>query len=574
MISFVSSFIILFQQDANRSTIRALEPIAKSIEELNASNGTASSNNTSSGKYQFRLDKRALTVMHLKAVARVYGDAGDRVLELLRKNPAGAIPVILARLKQKAVEWGKARQHLDKQWKEVLEKNYQKSLDHRSFYFKTSDRKAVMAKTMLQEAKVAKHKAELKQKRAGAKKEGTKEDTDDDSKDAKKEDGADKKEDKKKKEEVAATSSSSSSSSSAEDQNKEEMNGPISQKMSTKTAVALLSSVNDPVTSAHMTFALPDVEAHGDVWSLMQHAAEKGNGSGAGSKFTSDRSRERLSTLLRDVVHPLLGSTVPVAWVDSSSSSASSTSSTSKKSNSKTTFKEGANVQTPYGEGKVSAVYADANIVAVTLPSGNAFVSTNNVYPAGSKKSIKPYAVISKESDVQSVLLLSNNKLYMFVRLYVMLYNRLRRAKELCRRASSQKKTIVRHWKDRVAATPRSPDHRGQPHKEGDAIDADGDSTMQETEKESSSSSSSTATAAAAADVEAASDESEGEEGLNSQLRSHKTYSEFMMHLYNLIQGKVFFLFFLSSFFSFFFFFFNQYHSLFLFFFHFFLFFL
>ena len=62
---------------------------------------------------------------------------------------------------------------------------------------------------------------------------------------------------------------------------------------------------------------------------------------------------------------------------------------------SKTTFKEGANVQTPYGEGKVSAVYADANIVAVTLPSGNAFVSTNNVYPAGSKKSIKPYAVIS-----------------------------------------------------------------------------------------------------------------------------------------------------------------------------------
>ena len=77
--------------------------------------------------------------MHLKAVARVYGDAGDRVLELLRKNPAGAIPVILARLKQKAVEWGKAcyvsghwhhigaRQHLDKQWKEVLEKNYQKS---------------------------------------------------------------------------------------------------------------------------------------------------------------------------------------------------------------------------------------------------------------------------------------------------------------------------------------------------------------------------------------------------------------------------------------------------------------
>ena len=105
--------------------------------------------------------------MHLKAIARVYGDAGDRILELLRKNPAGAIPVILSRLKQKAVEWGKARQQLDKQWKEVLEKNYQKSLDHRSFYFKTHDRKAVMSKTLLQEAKVAKRRADAKKSKNG-----------------------------------------------------------------------------------------------------------------------------------------------------------------------------------------------------------------------------------------------------------------------------------------------------------------------------------------------------------------------------------------------------------------------
>ena len=33
-----------------------------------------------------------------------------QILELLRKNPAGTIPVVLKRLKQKDVEWRKARQ--------------------------------------------------------------------------------------------------------------------------------------------------------------------------------------------------------------------------------------------------------------------------------------------------------------------------------------------------------------------------------------------------------------------------------------------------------------------------------
>ena len=57
-------------------------------------------------------------------------------LQLLRKNPAGAIPVILSRLKQKDDEWRKARSELNKNWKDSMEKNYAKSLDHRSFYFK------------------------------------------------------------------------------------------------------------------------------------------------------------------------------------------------------------------------------------------------------------------------------------------------------------------------------------------------------------------------------------------------------------------------------------------------------
>jgi paired amphipathic helix protein Sin3a len=201
---------------------------------------------------QYRLDKRALSVMHLKAIARVYGDAGDRVLELLRKNPAGAISVILARLKQKAVEWGKARQNLDKQWKEVLEKNYQKSLDHRSFYFKTSDRKAVMAKTMLTEAKVAKHQAELKE--AKKKNKSTVKNTDSSKKemaggsDQKKETGGTNSATANKGNEQSSSSSSSDATKSGAAVNRvNEQNA----KMTTKKAVTLLSRYDNPVTTAH-----------------------------------------------------------------------------------------------------------------------------------------------------------------------------------------------------------------------------------------------------------------------------------------------------------------------------------
>jgi paired amphipathic helix protein Sin3a len=45
--------------------------------------------------------------------------AGNEVLELLRKNPAVAIPTVLARLKQKDEEWRRARLELNKGWKEV-----------------------------------------------------------------------------------------------------------------------------------------------------------------------------------------------------------------------------------------------------------------------------------------------------------------------------------------------------------------------------------------------------------------------------------------------------------------------
>ncbi|CAE7837448.1 SNL1, partial [Symbiodinium sp. KB8] len=147
----------------NASAIRALEPLAEEIELLQKCKVRPLRGwllrllwwspalpwlALQSFNWQFRLDKRSLSVLHLKAIARVYGDYGNEMLELLRKNPAGAIKIILKRLKQKDGEWRRARLDLNK---EVLEKNYQKSLDHRSFYFNQSDKKQVHQRTLVSE---------------------------------------------------------------------------------------------------------------------------------------------------------------------------------------------------------------------------------------------------------------------------------------------------------------------------------------------------------------------------------------------------------------------------------------
>jgi len=132
--------------EANVSTIKLLEPLAEEVRALREA--------TAKGfEWQFRLDRRALGVVHLNAIRRVYGEFGSEMLELLRKNPGDAIPVILKRLQAKDDEWRRARAELNKGWKLVMEKNYKKSLDHRSFYFKQTDKKAQSARTLIGELK-------------------------------------------------------------------------------------------------------------------------------------------------------------------------------------------------------------------------------------------------------------------------------------------------------------------------------------------------------------------------------------------------------------------------------------
>jgi len=76
----------------------------------------------------------------------LYGDHGLDVIDILRKNPTHALPVILTRLKQKQEEWSRCRSDFNKVWAEIYAKNHYKSLDHRSFYFKQQDSKNLSTK--------------------------------------------------------------------------------------------------------------------------------------------------------------------------------------------------------------------------------------------------------------------------------------------------------------------------------------------------------------------------------------------------------------------------------------------
>ncbi|XP_040873808.1 paired amphipathic helix protein Sin3-like 4 [Glycine max] len=94
-----------------------------------------------------------LTAINLRCIERLYGDHGLDVMEVLRKNAPLALPVILTRLKQKQEEWARCRADFSKVWGEIYAKNYHKSLDHRSFYFKQQDTKSLSTKALLAEIK-------------------------------------------------------------------------------------------------------------------------------------------------------------------------------------------------------------------------------------------------------------------------------------------------------------------------------------------------------------------------------------------------------------------------------------
>ncbi|KAL6143380.1 hypothetical protein ACLB2K_054075 [Fragaria x ananassa] len=101
------------------------------------------------------------TALNIRCIERLYGDHGLDVMDILRKSPTLALPVILTRLKQKQEEWTRCRVDFNKVWADIYAKNHYKSLDHRSFYFKQQDSKNLSSKYLVAEIKELKDKKQI-----------------------------------------------------------------------------------------------------------------------------------------------------------------------------------------------------------------------------------------------------------------------------------------------------------------------------------------------------------------------------------------------------------------------------
>lgn len=85
-------------------------------------------------------------------IKKVYGkESANDVIAALHENPAVAVPVVLARLKQKAEEWKKSLREWNRVWREVDFKNHYKALDHMGLSIKTADKKAISQRALVTE---------------------------------------------------------------------------------------------------------------------------------------------------------------------------------------------------------------------------------------------------------------------------------------------------------------------------------------------------------------------------------------------------------------------------------------
>jgi len=117
--------------------IGQLEPVAEQLSKMSRAE-----------KQQFELYDR-VGLLPMRTIHKIYGEHGNEMMDTLYDNPAAAIPIILARLKQKDLEYRTVRHQQNRLWQEVFEQNYHKALDHRSYAFKVQDKKALHTKSIL-----------------------------------------------------------------------------------------------------------------------------------------------------------------------------------------------------------------------------------------------------------------------------------------------------------------------------------------------------------------------------------------------------------------------------------------
>ncbi|KAL1683779.1 hypothetical protein EV122DRAFT_257431 [Schizophyllum commune] len=125
--------------EALRRTIAVLDPLYARIEDM-----------THEERANFKLDADLggpSKSIYQRIIKKVYGrDSGQEILVSMQETPAVAIPVVLARLKQKDEEWRRLQREYARTWKAVDSANFYRSIDHMGPAFKNNDKKNITQK--------------------------------------------------------------------------------------------------------------------------------------------------------------------------------------------------------------------------------------------------------------------------------------------------------------------------------------------------------------------------------------------------------------------------------------------
>lgn len=139
--------------ERNASAMRVLEPVAEEATRLREQE---EKDGQPIGRLQYEMRNRALNSIHIGAIARVYGDSGEEVLQHLMSNPLVVVPIVFKRLKEKNDEWRRVKKELNAEWKKVYSENVAPSLDVKCFVYKREIEKAFSMERILEECHKAK----------------------------------------------------------------------------------------------------------------------------------------------------------------------------------------------------------------------------------------------------------------------------------------------------------------------------------------------------------------------------------------------------------------------------------
>ncbi|BGP38581.1 hypothetical protein JCM10450v2_002530 [Rhodotorula kratochvilovae] len=130
--------------EANLRTIALLEPIATRIALMERAE-------RESFRLKAGLGNQSKSI-YQRVLKKVYGkEQGLEVIQALHENPCVAVPIVLARLKQKDEEWKRALREWNRTWRESDAKNFIKALDHQAIAIKANDKRFLNTKALVSE---------------------------------------------------------------------------------------------------------------------------------------------------------------------------------------------------------------------------------------------------------------------------------------------------------------------------------------------------------------------------------------------------------------------------------------